>query len=113
VGLDDVQRALRSVGLLNDVMSLPMGMHTPLVTGGLPLSSRQRTRLLLARALVLKPRLLLLDDVFDGMDLTSMEELTSVILSAEQSWTVIIATRDPLVAAKCSQQIDLDDPACH
>lgn len=113
VGLDDVQRVLRSVGLLNDVMSLPMGMHTPLVTGGLPLSSRQRTRLLLARALVLQPRLLLLDDVFDGMDLTSMEELTSVILSKEQSWTVIIATRDPLVAAKCSQQIDLDDPACH
>ncbi len=113
VGLDDVQRALRSVGLLDDVMSLPMGMHTPLVTGGLPLSSRQRTRLLLARALVLRPRLLLLDDVFDGMDRSSMEELTSVILSGHETWTVIIATRDPLVAAKCSQQIDLDDPACH
>ncbi|MCA1962391.1 MAG: ABC transporter ATP-binding protein/permease [Prosthecobacter sp.] len=113
IGLDDVQRALRQVGLLDDVMCLPLGMHTPLVTGGLPLSSRQRTRLLLARALVLKPRLLLLDDVFDGMDRASMDELTSVILDPGLPWTVIIATRDPLVAAKCGQQIDLDDPACH
>ncbi len=113
IGLDDVQQALNKVQLLDDVMSLPLGMHTPLVTGGLPLSSRQRTRLLLARALVLKPRLLLLDDIFDGMDKVSMDELTSVMLSPEHPWTVIIATRDPLVAEKCSQKIDLDDPACH
>lgn len=113
IGLDDVQRTLAAVGLLDDIMSLPLGMHTALVTGGLPLSSRQRTRLLLARALVLKPRLLLLDDVFDGMDRASMDELTSVILDPALPWTVIIATRDPLVAAKCSQQIDLDDPSCH
>lgn len=111
VGLDDVQRALREVGLLDDVMALPLGMHTPLVTGGLPLSSRQRTRLLLARALVLKPRLLLLDDIFDGMDRSSMDELTSVILDPARSWTVIIATRDPLVSSKCSQQINLDTSA--
>jgi putative ABC transport system ATP-binding protein len=111
IGLDEVQCALRDVGLLEDVMAQPQGMHTPLVTGGLPLSSRQRTRLLLARALVLKPRLLLLDDVFDGMDRSSMDELTAVILDPSRPWTVIIATRDPLVAAKCSQQIDLDNPA--
>jgi ABC-type bacteriocin/lantibiotic exporter with double-glycine peptidase domain len=110
VGLDDVQSALREVGLLEDVMAQPQGMHTPLVTGGLPLSSRQRTRLLLARALVLKPRLLLLDDVFDGMDRSSMDELTAVILDPARPWTVIIATRDPLVAAKCAQQINLDHP---
>lgn len=113
IGLDDVQRALRSAGLLEEVMSLPLGMHTPLVTGGLPLSSRQRTRLLLARALVLKPRLLLLDDVFDGMDRESMSELTAVILDPALPWTVIIATRDPLVAARCGQRINLDDPAFH
>jgi ABC-type multidrug transport system fused ATPase/permease subunit len=110
IGLDEVQRALRDVGLLEDVMALPQGMHTALVTGGLPLSSRQRTRLLLARALVMKPRLLLLDDVFDGMDRGSMDELTAVMLDPKRPWTVIIATRDPLVAAKCTQQLDLDNP---
>lgn len=113
IGLDEVHRALQSVGLLDDVMALPIGMHTPLVTGGAPLSSRQRTRLLLARALVLKPRLLLLDDVFDGMDKSSMDTLTSMLLSRDLSWTVIIATRDPLVASRCDRTVDLDAPACH
>jgi putative ABC transport system ATP-binding protein len=113
IGLDDVQLALKDVGLLDDVMTLPLGMHTPLVTGGLPLSSRQRTRLLLARALVLKPRLLLLDDVFDGMDRSSMDELTTLILDPARTWTVIIATRDPDIAKKCHTAIDLDDPTCH
>ena len=113
VGLDEVHRALQSVGLLDDVMALPLGMHTPLVTGGLPLSSRQRTRLLLARALVLKPRLLLLDDVFDGMDKSGMNTLTAMLLSRDLPWTVIIATRDPLVASRCDRSVDLDSPACH
>ncbi|MCX6853979.1 MAG: ABC transporter ATP-binding protein [Verrucomicrobia bacterium] len=113
VGLDEVHRALDSVGLLEDVMAQPLGMHTVLVTGGLPLSSRQRTRLLLARALVLKPRLLLLDDVFDGMDKASMDTLTSMLLSRDLPWTVIIATRDPLVASRCDNTVDLDSPACH
>ena len=113
VGLDEVHRALKSVGLLDDVMALPLGMHTPLVTGGLPLSSRQRTRLLLARAFVLKPRLLLLDDVFDGMDKSGMDTLTAMLLSRDLPWTVIIATRDPLVASRCDRSVDLDAPACH
>lgn len=113
VGLDEVHRALNSVGLLEDVMALPLGMHTALVTGGVPLSSRQRTRLLLARALVLKPRLLLLDDVFDGMDKASMDTLTAMLLSRDLPWTVIIATRDPLVASRCDHSVDLDAPACH
>jgi ABC-type dipeptide/oligopeptide/nickel transport system ATPase component len=77
------------------------------------LSSRQRTRLLLARALVLKPRLLLLDDVFDGMDKASMDTLTAMLLSRDLPWTVIIATRDPLVASRCDHSVDLDSPACH
>jgi ABC-type bacteriocin/lantibiotic exporter with double-glycine peptidase domain len=111
VGLDDVQAALKAVGLFEDIMALAAGVQTSLVTGGLPLSSRQRTRLLLARAIVLKPKLLLLDDVFDGMDTASMSELTDVILDPERPWTVIIGTRDPLVAAKCGQQVSLDQPS--
>ncbi|MBL9116503.1 MAG: ABC transporter ATP-binding protein [Verrucomicrobiaceae bacterium] len=109
VGLEQVTHALKLAGLLEDVLAFPSGMHTPLVTGGLPLSSRQRIRLLIARALVLQPRLLLLDDIFDGMDESSMEELTRMLLLPERGWTVIIATRDPLVAAKCDKRVVLGE----
>jgi putative ABC transport system ATP-binding protein len=104
---EHVNDALKLAGLWDDIMVMPLGIHTPLVTGGLPLSSRQRIRLLIARALVLKPRLLLLDDIFDGMDEGSMNELTTMLLAPDRCWTVVIATRDPLVAAKCNQKIIL------
>jgi putative ABC transport system ATP-binding protein len=113
VGMEQVQDALKQVGLLDEILSMPQGMHTPLVTGGLPLSSRQRTRLLLARALIQQPRLLLLDDVFDGMDTDSTAELAGFILAPERSWTVIITSRDPAILKHCSLTINMDDPACH
>ena len=108
VGLDTVQKVLNDVKLTDDFLALPDGLHTPLLTGGFTLSSRQRTRLLLARALALKPKLLMLDDIFDGMDTESINELTAVILDPALPWTVIISTRSNKVAMKCSQQISMD-----
>jgi putative ABC transport system ATP-binding protein len=107
IGLERVQEVLKLVGLSDDVLALPAGVHTELITGGLSFSSRQRIRLLLARALALQPKLLLLDDLFDGMDAASMSQLSSVILSPDLPWTVILTTSDPLVAAKCRQQVTL------
>ncbi len=111
VGLEDVQRALADAGLLEDVLALPQGLHTPLVTGGLPLSSRQRHRLLLARALALKPRLLLLDEVLDGLDPDSTAALTAILLDPQRPWSVVIATRDPDIAARCPMRVTLTSPA--
>ncbi len=108
VGLDTVQKVLNDVKLADDLLALPDGLHTPLLTGGLTLSSRQRTRLLLARALALKPKLLMLDDIFDGMDTESINELTDLILDPALPWTVIIGTRSNKVALKCSQQVSMD-----
>jgi putative ABC transport system ATP-binding protein len=107
ITLDEVTAALDRVGLLRELLELPEGVNTPLITGGLPLSSRQRIRLVLARALVSRPRLLLLDEVFDGLDDASMAELCDLILDPAEPWTVLVATRDPAVIARCRRVLDL------
>ena len=107
ITLDEVTAALDHVGLLRELLELPEGVNTPLITGGLPLSSRQRIRLVLARALVSRPRLLLLDEVFDGLDEASLAELCELILDPAQPWTVLVATRDPAVIARCRRVLDL------
>jgi len=107
ITLDEVTAALDRVGLLRELLELPQGVNTPLVTGGLPLSSRQRIRLVLARVLVIKPRLLLLDEVFDGLDEDSLAELSDLILEPARPWTVLVATRDPAVVARCRRVLDL------
>ncbi len=102
----DVQRALEQVGLASVVRQLPEGLSTPLVTGGLPLAGRHRARLLAARALAHQPRLLLIDELLDGHEGT-LDSLSRVLLDGPHPWTVIVATRDPRVAARCGRTVEV------
>lgn len=108
VSLYEVNAALRQVGLLQDVLEFEEGIQTQLLTGGLPLSSRQRVRLLIARAIVCRPRLLLLDEILDGLDSTTLNELAGVLLHPSHQWTVIISTREESVLNLCQRCVRLN-----
>jgi len=108
ISTPEIKEALAQVGLLRDVLALPGGVNTPLLAGGLPLSSRQRVRLLVARAILMKPRLLLLDEILDGLDQDTLTELSSVILASAHTWTVVASTRDESVRAKFTRVVNLD-----
>jgi len=111
IGMDEIRSALASVGLLDEVLHLPDGLNLRLKIGGAPLSGNQRTRLLLARALVQRPSLLLIDELFDGLDPESLNQLSAAILGKSQAWTVVLTSRDHGVTQKCDQIIKL--AACH
>ena len=92
------------------VRALPEGLQATLVTGGLPLSGRQRIRLLVARALVLRPRLLLVDELLDGLDEATFEQLRGALCDPSIGWTVVVATRDPRVARRLGRTIEMQGP---
>jgi ABC-type bacteriocin/lantibiotic exporter with double-glycine peptidase domain len=111
IGLDEIRAALERVGLLDVLLHLPEGLNLRLKIGGAPLSGNQRTRLLFARALVQRPRLLLVDELFDGLDDESFNILENAIFDPSLTWTVILATRDHDVTKRCDQIIEL--APCH
>ncbi len=111
VGLDEIREALERVGLLDVLLHRPEGLNLRLKVSGAPLSGNQRTRLLLARALVQRPRLLLIDELFDSLDDESFKLLETAILDPSLTWTVILATRDHDVTKRCDQVIEL--APCH
>jgi ABC-type bacteriocin/lantibiotic exporter with double-glycine peptidase domain len=102
ITVGQVQAALAEVGLLADLLAMPGGLEMGLVTGGLPLSSRQRNRLLVARALLHRPRLLIIDEFLDGMDPENTTQLADLILAPGHPWTLLLATRDPQLARRCA-----------
>lgn len=111
VGLDEIRDALERVGLLDVLLHRPEGLNLRLKVAGAPLSGNQRTRLLLARALVQRPRLLLIDELFDSLDDESFKLLETAILDRSLPWTVILATRDHDVTKRCDTIIEL--APCH
>lgn len=107
IGMDEIREALESVGLLDTLLARPEGLNLHLKIGGAPLSGNQRTRLLLARALVQRPRLLLIDELFDSLDSESFTLLSAAILDKSRPWTVVLTTRDHDVTQLCNQVIKL------
>ncbi len=60
----------------DDIDQMPMGLHTVLSEGASTLSGGQRQRLLIARAIVARPRMLFLDEATSALDNRSQEIVT-------------------------------------
>lgn len=66
--MEDAWRAAEQAGLAEDIKEMPMGMHTVVQGGGSTLSGGQKQRLLIARAIIDQPRILLFDEATSALD---------------------------------------------
>ena len=90
--LEDACEAARQAGLEEDIRQMPMGMHTVLSEGAGTLSGGQRQRLMIARAIVARPRILLFDEATSALD-NHTQGTVSRSLEQLQATRIIIAHR--------------------
>lgn len=109
VRYNDVKGALTAVGLWDLVMALEDGVHTVLLSDGAPLSATARLRVTLARALVGRPRLLLLDGVLDRLRVQDRLRAIEAVFDARYAGSVVVASRDPEVLRRCDRIFEIVD----
>lgn len=89
----------RRTRLLDWIESLPDGWDTRAGAGGVSMSGGQRRRLLLARALLADPAVLLLDEPTEGLDHDTATALMADLRAATRNRATILVTHSPAVQA--------------
>ncbi|NJN11169.1 MAG: NHLP bacteriocin export ABC transporter permease/ATPase subunit [Richelia sp. RM1_1_1] len=92
ITLEEAWEAAKASGFADDIMAMPMQMHTVISEGGSNLSGGQRQRLVIARALALKPRILLFDEATSALD-NKTQAIVSEHLDQLNVTRIVIAHR--------------------
>ena len=90
----EIDVSLKLANAYDFVMSLPKKLDTQVGIRGLEISGGQRQRIALARALVRKPSILILDEATSSIDNHSADLIMDTIKKISKSTTIIISTHD-------------------
>jgi ABC-type bacteriocin/lantibiotic exporter with double-glycine peptidase domain len=104
-----VRELLDALGLLDELSSLPQGLATYVSGAHSPLHAGQALRLAVARALLGRPRLLVLDEVLDDLDRTARERVLELVLDPRAPWTLLLTTRRLDIARRCARVLRLGE----
>ena len=90
--MEEAWEAARDAGLAEDIEAMPMGMHTVISEGGSNLSGGQRQRLLIARALIQKPAILIFDEATSALD-NRTQAIVTESLNRLRATRILVAHR--------------------
>ena len=90
--IQDAEEAAHMAGLLDDINDMPMGFNTIVSEGGSTLSGGQRQRLMIARAIVNKPKILFFDEATSALD-NNTQKHVSDSLDQLDATRIVIAHR--------------------
>ena len=98
IGRDAVIAALEAAGAASFVAGLPKGIDTVIGERGSRLSGGQRQRIAIARALVRRPRLLVLDEVTTALDPETEAEICETLRGLAGRVTILAISHQPAIA---------------
>jgi ABC-type bacteriocin/lantibiotic exporter with double-glycine peptidase domain len=105
---DDVRWAIESTQLMPYFRSLPNGFDTKLLQDGGQLSSSNAQKILLARSIVKKPKVLFYEDPTDRMDDDAAKKIIDFICEPEHTWTLVVTSKNPYWREKMSRSITME-----
>ncbi|RMH03796.1 MAG: ABC transporter ATP-binding protein [Planctomycetota bacterium] len=107
-GEEEIAAAVAAAGLAKDLPQFPEGLATLVGERGLNVSGGQRQRVALARVLLLRPRLLLLDDPFSAVDAETTEEILAALAPLMRGRTTVLVAHRVATVRRCDEILVLD-----
>lgn len=105
--VDDAWQAAELAGIAEDIRRMPMGMHTIISEGSGGVSGGQRQRLMIARAIAPKPRILMFDEATSALDNLTQKKV-SESLDSLKCTRIVIAHRLSTIR-RCDRILYLED----
>lgn len=109
ISLQDVDDALQIAELRDEIRTLPDGVNSLVQTNGTPLTTSQAARLMIARAVVGRPRLLVIDGTLDMIGDEIAERILGRLIDGDRPWTLLLVSNRDAVLNKCERVISLGD----
>lgn len=105
----DLVWALQMTQLESDIAKFPEGLKTELVSAGKNLSKGQMQRILIARAIVERPHLFILDEAFTGIDERQKLTIMANLFDRKNQWTILNISHDIQTVLECDTAMVLSD----
>ena len=102
---EDIDEAIALSGLEEVVKRLPLGLDTRVGLWGQSLSGGEMQRLAIARALIRKPSILVLDEVTNHLDTEARETFGKLLRSLAPGRIVLVVSHDPALINLCDEKI--------
>ncbi|MCF6140231.1 ATP-binding cassette domain-containing protein [Flavobacterium sp. K77] len=106
---EDLKWAIDGVQLSGFIKALPKGLDTPIFPEGKQLSSSNAQKVLLARSIIHKPKILFYEDPTDVMDEKVANEIIDFITADSHKWTIIVSSKNPYWKTKCTRRITMQN----
>ncbi len=104
--VDDAWEAATLAGVADDIRAMPMGMHTLISGGSGGISGGQAQRLMIARAIAQKPRVLIFDEATSALDNITQRQVSDAL--NELKCTRIVVAHRLSTIRQCNRIVVLD-----
>ncbi|WP_299551644.1 ATP-binding cassette domain-containing protein [Seonamhaeicola sp.] len=105
---DNIYKVLEIVGLKNYVKELPNGLNTILYPDGKQLSYTLSKKIVLARAILKAPKILILEDALDRFNETETKSIIEFLTHKDRPWGLIVVSSSSAWIDRCTEIITLE-----